>query len=622
MAKKKTSAEENPSSQAPLTKGARGNNGGGENGYTVLARRYRPQQFSDLVGQEAVAQSLVNALKSNRVAHAYLFTGTRGVGKTSTARILAKALNCVNGPTPTPCDQCESCKAIAVGEDVDVIEIDGASNNKVEEIRELRQNVGFRPSRSRYKIYVIDEVHMLTTSAFNALLKTLEEPPPHVKFIFATTELHKIPITILSRCQRFDFIGIGTERILERLRGIVQSEGKEADDEALTIVARRAAGSMRDAQSLLDQVLAFGTDRITAKMVQQLLGTGDEDYIVGMATSMLERDVPKALALLHQGVNQGIVLGELIEQLVEYWRDLMVLKSAGPHATGLNFSARFHDGMRQQAEQVSLDGILAGLDLLSATKARLRDSRHAHALVEMLIVRMGRLENLVSVAELARQLLQGRSAGGAGVAPTGRSEPGATFVSLKKNSLAPEPTSPPAQGNSQILDASVILANTNGNQQAISMPWDTAHLPELWQALVAEVGTNMTGRRIASVLEKKDSVAISAPNFLVIRFPSHYTRERQVCEEPDNLARLEACLQKITGRSVTVRFDVVQGSEPPAEEIKPVPRVQQQRREALQEPLVRRAMESLGATLIRVDEGFGSVADKTNTQPEAEADDV
>ena len=238
-----------------------------ESGYTVLARRYRPQQFADLVGQEPVAQALVNAIQTNRVAHAYIFTGSRGVGKTSAARILAKALNCVNGPTPTPCGVCEMCQAIASGEDTDVLEIDGASNNGVDHIRDLRANVHFRPSRSRFKIYIIDEVHMLTTQAFNALLKTLEEPPPHVKFVFATTDIHKVPITILSRCQRFDFGGISLERILQRLREIVAAENMQADDDALEAVARRAKGSMRDSQSLLDQLLAFASDRLTLDAV-------------------------------------------------------------------------------------------------------------------------------------------------------------------------------------------------------------------------------------------------------------------------------------------------------------------------------------------------------------------
>src|SRR6266853_7012456 len=192
--------------------------------YTVLARRYRPQQFADLVGQEPVAQALTNAIQTGRVAHAYLFTGARGVGKTSAARILAKALNCEKGPTATPCDACDMCRTIATGEGTDVLEIDGASNRGIDEVREIRQNVQYRPSRARYKVYIIDEVHMLTGPAFNALLKTLEEPPPHVKFIFATTEAQKIPVTILSRCQRFDFAGIGTPRIVDRLRDIVAQE--------------------------------------------------------------------------------------------------------------------------------------------------------------------------------------------------------------------------------------------------------------------------------------------------------------------------------------------------------------------------------------------------------------
>src|SRR5205823_14344284 len=258
--------------------------------YTVVARRYRPQQFAELIGQEHVAQALVNALQSGRVAHAYLFTGARGVGKTSAARILAKALNCVTGPTATPCDKCDSCQAIAAGEDVDVLEIDGASNNKVEEVRDLRQNVGFRPTRGRYKVYIIDEVHMLSTSAFNALLKTLEEPPPHVKFILATTEVQKIPVTILSRCQRFDFAHVGPTKIFDQLKRIVATEGHEADDDALRLVARRAAGSMRDSQSLLDQLLASSSGKLNTEQVHAVLGSAGEERVTELAAAILVHD--------------------------------------------------------------------------------------------------------------------------------------------------------------------------------------------------------------------------------------------------------------------------------------------------------------------------------------------
>src|SRR5687768_13034341 len=241
--------------------------------YVVVARRYRPQDFEQLVGQSQVSQALANAITTSRVGHAYLFTGARGVGKTSTARIFSKCLNCVTGPTTTPCGRCDICQGIASGDDVDVIEIDGASNRGIDEIRQLRSNVNVRPSRARFKIYIIDEVHMLTTPAFNALLKTLEEPPEHVKFIFCTTEADKIPITVLSRCQRFDFAPIETRSILERLESICASEGVRADAEALQIIARRAAGSMRDSQSLLEQLLSFGGKHITIDDVHAMLGT-------------------------------------------------------------------------------------------------------------------------------------------------------------------------------------------------------------------------------------------------------------------------------------------------------------------------------------------------------------
>src|SRR5687767_1943058 len=286
--------------------------------YVVIARRYRPQSFEELIGQEHIAKALQQAIAGGRVAHAYLFTGARGVGKTSAARILAKALNCEKGPTATPCGQCDSCQAIAVGEDVDVLEIDGASNNKVEEVRDLRQNVGFRPTRGRYKIYIIDEVHMLSTSAFNALLKTLEEPPPHVKFILATTEVQKIPITILSRCQRFDFAHVGPGKILEQLKNIVQREGHQADEDALKLVARRAAGSMRDSQSLLDQLLASSPGKLTAEHVSAVLGTAGDDRVIQLADAILTSDPKTALDLIAAWVDRGLQTGELVDQLVEY----------------------------------------------------------------------------------------------------------------------------------------------------------------------------------------------------------------------------------------------------------------------------------------------------------------
>src|SRR4051794_32456143 len=287
-------------------------------GYTVIARRYRPQRFEDVVGQDHVVQALRNALRMNRVTHAYLFSGTRGVGKTSMARIFAKCLNCVTGPTDTPCLECDICQAIAVGQDVDVIEIDGASNNGVEAVRELRQNAGLRPSRARYKIYYIDEVHMLSTGAFNALLKTLEEPPEHVKFFFATTEPNKIPITVLSRCQRYDFAGIAPEAIVGALESICRREGVEVEPEALRTVARRASGSLRDAQSLLEQLLAAGAERLTVERVHSLLGTASDERVLDLLDALADRDPGRALQLLDEAAGSGIQPTELLGGLLEF----------------------------------------------------------------------------------------------------------------------------------------------------------------------------------------------------------------------------------------------------------------------------------------------------------------
>jgi DNA polymerase-3 subunit gamma/tau len=378
--------------------------------YTVIARRYRPQSFEDLVGQEHVARALQQAITSDRVGHAYLFTGARGVGKTSAARILAKALNCVQGPTPTPCNRCDICLSVAEGDDIDVLEIDGASNNKVEEVRDLRQNVAVRPSRTRYKIYIIDEVHMLSTSAFNALLKTLEEPPEHVKFIFATTEPQKIPITILSRCQRFDFAGISAASIQQRLAQIAAAEGVAVDAEALQILASRAAGSMRDSQSLLEQLLAVGHRQITAADVNELLGIAPAERLSGLVRHLVHRDTPAALAELDATIQSGVEVGLLLDQLVGYFRDVMAL-AAGCKADQLLYALPSQAGeVAELGEQLGLATVLAVGQILDQTSARMRVSIHGRTLVEMAIVRICQLGELDDLATVVAEL-RGATAG-------------------------------------------------------------------------------------------------------------------------------------------------------------------------------------------------------------------
>jgi DNA polymerase III subunit gamma/tau len=573
-----------------------------QQGYTVLARRYRPQHFADLVGQEHIARALENALKGNRVAHAYLFTGARGVGKTSTARILAKALNCEKGPTTTPCDECAICKSIASGEDVDVLEIDGASNNGVERVREIRANVQYRPTRARYKIYIIDEVHMLTTAAFNALLKTLEEPPPHVKFIFATTEAQKIPVTILSRCQLFAFSGISVPAIKERLQDIVKREGMEADDEALEMVARRAGGSMRDAQSLLDQLLAFGSDRLTTDQVHALLGTAGDDRVVELATAVLDHDPARALELLADLAGRSLQVGELIDQLMAYWRDLMVVHCAGLKAPDLSVPARHREALGKQAKAQSLDTIQAGLDVLSSTRARLRTSGHGRLLLEMALVRLARLEDLVPVSQLVQALSAARpeTFGGSPQVP--------------RVALAP----------SEGLKKKLMGSAENGIHDQTT-PLTAANLNHIWQRVLDSVG-----RLFANDLSKAGFPAISGPNALVIRFPPVYNREREFCAATERLKKVEDAVQKLTGQPWTLRVESGDRTENGAEVSAPIPtgvrensldRARRQKEEAEANPLIRRAIEVLGAQLVRVDEGFDSQNPETTSQPAPHIDE-
>jgi DNA polymerase-3 subunit gamma/tau len=567
--------------------------------YTVVARRYRPQQFDDLVGQEAVAQALRNALTSDRVAHAYLFTGARGVGKTSTARILAKALNCEKGPTPTPCDKCTSCLAIAEGDDVDVREIDGASHTGVDDIRAIRIDVSTRPTRSRYKIYIIDEVHMLSKNAFNALLKTLEEPPPHVKFIFATTEALKVPITILSRCQRFDFGNISAERIADQLRAVVKAEKMKADDDAIDVIARRAAGSMRDAQSLLDQLLAFGGERLTGEMVQHLLGVPGPERVLALADAVMAHDPKRALERLQEFVDAGLAVGELLDQLIDHWRDLMIVACAGKEAKNLNTPTRFRAALDEQVAACGLDTILAGLDVLVSAKNRLRGSGQAQTLVQMALIRLSRLDDLTPLSQLALWLSQPGNA------------PAATGV-RHVTAPTPSPTSAvtlPPEGKKKPVTA----------EPAAPASLSERSLPSIWPEIVAQLGI-----MFGSQLQKAGLPAISGPNTLVLRFAAEYNAAYEHCSVRENLPRIEAAVKAATGQAWVIRLEkkagagtgTVNGAAPP-----PPPRVRQQ--EAMQQhPILKRALEVFDALPMFMDAGFGTEPPPepvTETNPDHEA---
>ena len=375
--------------------------------YQVVARRYRPQAFGELIGQETVARALSNAIETNRVGHAYLFTGARGVGKTSCARIFAKALNCVDGPTVRPCLVCDSCVAVSTGDDVDVIEIDGASNRGVDEIRQLRQNATIAPSRSLYKIYIIDEVHMLTREAFNALLKTLEEPPARVKFIFCTTEPNKIPITILSRCQRFDFSGIASGSIAERLAQIAAQEGAEAEDGVFEILARRANGSMRDAQSLLEQLLSFAPTYISQDDARGMLGSVDDKKLFDILDATVAGNAARVFEIVADAAAQGVDFGVLVEQTLGVYRDLMVVAN-GCGARELMYSpvARLAE-LQEIAAAFGIRRILASLQILDQTAQRMRFSAQSRILAELAFARLCLLDSFQALETLIDRLRAG-----------------------------------------------------------------------------------------------------------------------------------------------------------------------------------------------------------------------
>lgn len=558
--------------------------------YTVVARRYRPQQFDDLIGQEHVAQALKNALASGRVAHAYLFTGARGVGKTSTARILAKALNCDKGPTATPCNKCSSCVAIAMGDDIDVREIDGASNRTIEDIRAIRAEVATRPTRGRYKIYIIDEVHMLTRESFNALLKTLEEPPPHVKFIFATTEVQKVPITILSRCQRFDFGAIRSERIAEQLRAIVSAEKFEADDESLDIIARRAGGSMRDAQSLLDQLLAFGGDKLTAETVQKLLGIAGPERVLSLADAVLRHDAKSVVEQLADLAGDGLQLAELLDQLIEYWRDLMLLASAGKEAPGLTTPVRHRETLAKHAAAMSLDTIMAGLDILIQAKTKVRIAGQIKTLLQMALIRLCRLDDLVPVSQLASLIGQ--------LGPSSAA-PSAARTLAGSSTYADATQSSDAKKKAELIEPSPVAAELNAETLSV-----------IWPQIVSDIG-GMLG----SQLQRAGLPAIFGPNTLVLTFPAEYNTYYEHCSNPVNKQRIEGALRQRAGPGWTVRLDRRSSPAPSAavngEAATPAaPAISRRARyqELMQKiPLLKRVEEKLGALPMDIEEEFGTI---------------
>ncbi|MCJ7729238.1 MAG: DNA polymerase III subunit gamma/tau [Sedimentisphaerales bacterium] len=541
--------------------------------YTVLARKYRSQTFDDIVGQDPIAQTLKNAIKTGRVAHAYLFTGTRGVGKTTMARILAKSLNCLASKEPTdkPCCKCDSCVTVNLGEDIDVIEIDGASNRGIDNIRELRDNAIYRPARSRFKIYIIDEVHMLTTEAFNALLKILEEPPSHVKFIFATTEPNKVLPTIQSRCQRFDFRNILPAFIGKQLKAILEQEQIKYEEDLILALAKLANGSMRDGLSLLDRLISTGIQPLTAGLLEEYLGCPNSEKVCELVAAIGGSDAAGSLAAAGELMNAGLSEVQIADALVEYMRDLMVVKAAGAASDLIILTEQQRKRAEQLAEKFDIAGLVYSITTLEKLRWSLKNSDAARPLLEATIIRLAMSEHFLNVDQL---LLQ---------SPPSQDKKKVT-VSRPASTIAEEQPQLPTQGGgglSQISDMESIRNN--------------------WQNILTTVGDRL-GPGTAGLLGCAQPVRFENGT-LTLEFGESSAVQKKMCENNGRVEQRESVLREKFGMPVVVELRVAaEKAEGQSEPEEPKTRSQKQN-EIINDPAVKTVIMGLDATITGIDDG-------------------
>ena len=508
--------------------------------YEVFARKYRPQTFDDLVGQAHVSRTLKNAVAQNRLAHAYLFVGPRGVGKTSTARILAKSLNCVKGPTITPCGECDNCREIAGGNSLDVIEIDGASNNSVEDVRQLRENVRYAPAKGRYKIYLIDEVHMLSSAAFNALLKTLEEPPEHVKFIFATTEPQKVLPTILSRCQRFDLHRIPVNLIAKHLQFIAGKEKIALESAAAHAIARGAEGGLRDAESMLDQLVAFCGEKISENDVLDVFGFTSEQTVADLTGRILQGETPGAIDLLHQQSDAGKDMMRLMSDLIAYLRDLLVFK-AKPDALEEDVEADVQTSLATHAELVTTGRLLELLDQFAAAEGRMKWAPNKKLHLEVAIIKAIQSLGQATLDEVIEKLGELRNGGARPPAPSAQPVAAGTDRGSEQSRNAK------ARGSDPGYSETSRVAETSPDAN------------ELWQKMLAKVPAQKAFVRNSAAAAHV--LGIDGRNFQIGFAPGDKAM-MDILGTQANRKFLETLLHEITGKDWSVRL-IIKEDLPP-----------------------------------------------------------
>ena len=612
--------------------------------YQVSARKYRPGTFDDVIGQSHVVQTLMNSIATKRIAHAFLFSGTRGVGKTTVARILAKALNCEQGPTGTPCNTCANCQEITQGTSVDVVEIDGASNTSVDDVREIRENVKFTPFRGQYRVYIIDEVHMLSNSAFNALLKTLEEPPSHVVFIFATTEIHKIPATILSRCQHYNFRRISKAEIVQRLRHVADQDGLTIEDRSLMALARASEGSMRDGLSLLDRIIAFGGNTIRHEDLEALLGAVPQERIRAMVEAVIQQDSAKALQVIAALLDQGHDVRAYCADLVEYVRNMLVaaVVPSGPELRSL-IEATEEDltQLARDAERFTVEQLQELFRMYAAAEDSLRVSAHPRFVLETAAVRATRLLRTAEVQPASSRLAvqpekpaadrrvvtqtpaqtqdkatpspapvvktTGVKVSQDNVAKTsaaGGSTPKAPSVAPPREVAAP-PARTPAVAPSAPVVPPASVAPVQQEPKATSAAEASAAAVEVnWEQFQEAVSTNHPN--IAPFLEMGRLVKIEG-GLITLGFAKQATTARSMLEKEDNLQAMAALGESLYGCAVRIRIVEVAeqdpGAAPTMKQIR-VAKEQEQRliltQQAKAHPLVKQALEMFGGELAEV----------------------